>query len=490
MQNMYKRRTVSGKSAGEGVAPPKAPSDQADVDALFDGSASYPVVPSAPRAGSTSAPVSESGARADETAPAPLPPPPAFGQKLQGEPPPNLPPLPAKKGGLGPVPKKAPAATKKPPLPAATIIGKATPAPARGKPPVRFPPAKKPRPKDAAAEAEPARGPSSPERATPRIPLEPVPEALARAAKRPEAKPKKGNRPAPVSGDLEGSSSVMERKLVRSARVKVAASKRVVDPADSNVVTAPWEAVPEKKASKPPKIVIIGAASAVAAGLLAWAVVGGEGEQAADVENDAIAAFEKVEHEPPPSPEPEPAPEPAPPAAQPEPDVEADERPARRPKQTSASAAKPRPNPAPEPSAEPTPEADPKQEPNPEREPAEEGPTAADLAKQGMAAWKHGDTNGARTLYEEALAQDSRNRTALAGLGEFYFEEGNFSKAEDYFVRASARSPKDGKLLLRLGDTFFKRAQYSKARTHYERAQKLGTSGADDRIDQVERKGG
>lgn len=77
----------------------------------------------------------------------------------------------------------------------------------------------------------------------------------------------------------------------------------------------------------------------------------------------------------------------------------------------------------------------------------------------------------AKTLYEEVLAEDERNTTALSGLGDLYFAQGDYVQAEDYYQRALAITPR-ADVRIKLGDAYFQLGRLDQAQEAYERAQK------------------
>jgi tetratricopeptide (TPR) repeat protein len=121
-----------------------------------------------------------------------------------------------------------------------------------------------------------------------------------------------------------------------------------------------------------------------------------------------------------------------------------------------------------------------------ERDPAK----ASELAQQGEAAYRAGQRSQAASLFNQAIAYDRSNATALMGLSDIYFDTGKNQKAVVYAERAVKASPGNQSYWLKLGDAYYKVLRYKDALTQYEHAKKLGSSKADARIAKVKDKVG
>jgi len=111
---------------------------------------------------------------------------------------------------------------------------------------------------------------------------------------------------------------------------------------------------------------------------------------------------------------------------------------------------------------------------------------AADLAKQGMAAFRKGKFDAAEGLFHQALGAYRRNAKALGGLAELHFERGSYQKALSYASKAVAAAPRSGKYRIVLGDAYFKTYAYESARREYEKAKDLGHPSASKRLSQLD----
>jgi tetratricopeptide (TPR) repeat protein len=101
--------------------------------------------------------------------------------------------------------------------------------------------------------------------------------------------------------------------------------------------------------------------------------------------------------------------------------------------------------------------------------------TAADpLAKQGHGALAHDQLDVAAKLFHQALREDPRHASALAGLSEVYFEQGNYHRALEYATRAVAAAPKNGRHLKLLADVYVRVLRYPEAEAAYESALERG----------------
>jgi serine/threonine protein kinase/tetratricopeptide (TPR) repeat protein len=113
---------------------------------------------------------------------------------------------------------------------------------------------------------------------------------------------------------------------------------------------------------------------------------------------------------------------------------------------------------------------------------------ARDLADRGTAALRSGRRNEAEALFNQAIAYDRRNATALMGLSDVYFDTGADHKAVLYAERAVKAAPKRSTFRLKLGDAYFKVLRYRDALDQYEQAKKLGSIRAEARIAKVRSK--
>jgi tetratricopeptide (TPR) repeat protein len=119
-----------------------------------------------------------------------------------------------------------------------------------------------------------------------------------------------------------------------------------------------------------------------------------------------------------------------------------------------------------------------------ERDPAK----AADLAKQGVSAYRAGQRGKAASLFNQAIAFDRGNTTALMGLSDIYFDQGKNQKAVVYAERAVKASPSNRSYRIKLGDAYYKVLRYKDALTQYEKAKSLGATKAKARIEKVKSK--
>ncbi|MCB9703328.1 MAG: protein kinase [Myxococcales bacterium] len=124
-----------------------------------------------------------------------------------------------------------------------------------------------------------------------------------------------------------------------------------------------------------------------------------------------------------------------------------------------------------------------------ELEKAEKDPAKSDsLVEQGRAALRSGNRSEAETLFHQALAHNSRNTAALAGLSDVYFDRGAYQKAVIYGERAVKLAADDKSLRIKLGDAYFGVLRYNDALKQYEKAGELGESRAAARIAKVKAK--
>ena len=123
-----------------------------------------------------------------------------------------------------------------------------------------------------------------------------------------------------------------------------------------------------------------------------------------------------------------------------------------------------------------------------EPEPSSNRSSARSLAQQGQAALNKADRGRAEQLFNRALAQDSRNATALFGLMKIQYDRGAYGKAANYGRKAVAVAPKNARYRLKLGDAYYKNFQYDDARKQYKKAKSLGSKQANDRLAKVDAK--
>jgi len=114
--------------------------------------------------------------------------------------------------------------------------------------------------------------------------------------------------------------------------------------------------------------------------------------------------------------------------------------------------------------------------------------SARSLAQQGVAALNKADRARAERLFNRALAEDSRNGTALFGMMRIQYDRGAYGKAAKYGRKAIAVSPNNASYRLKLGDAYYKNFQYDDARSQYKKAKSLGSKQAKDRLAKVDAK--
>jgi serine/threonine protein kinase/tetratricopeptide (TPR) repeat protein len=113
---------------------------------------------------------------------------------------------------------------------------------------------------------------------------------------------------------------------------------------------------------------------------------------------------------------------------------------------------------------------------------------ARQLAERGLGALRSGRRSEAESLFNQAIAFDRKNGTALMGLSDIYFDTGANQKAVLYAERAVKASPKNRTYRLKLGDAYFKVLRYRDALQQYKEAKKLGEKRAEERITKVKAK--
>jgi len=121
-------------------------------------------------------------------------------------------------------------------------------------------------------------------------------------------------------------------------------------------------------------------------------------------------------------------------------------------------------------------------------EPVRDPRAARKLLEQARTAVRGGDRKAAEGLFERALAQDSRNVDALAGLTDLHFHRGAYARALSFGLRACNLAPDDAALHLLVGDAAFKAFRVDAARTAYRRAQQLGHREAAGRLAKLDAK--
>jgi len=110
------------------------------------------------------------------------------------------------------------------------------------------------------------------------------------------------------------------------------------------------------------------------------------------------------------------------------------------------------------------------------------------LAKLGQGAAKSGKAGKAKLLFERALAQDSRNASAHAGLRDLAFSAGDYARAVRHGKRAVALAPRNATHQLRLGDAYYRTHKYVKAKSAYAAASRLGDERAKWRLERAREK--
>ncbi|MBL8947145.1 MAG: protein kinase [Myxococcales bacterium] len=113
---------------------------------------------------------------------------------------------------------------------------------------------------------------------------------------------------------------------------------------------------------------------------------------------------------------------------------------------------------------------------------------AKELAEQGMAALRAGRRSDASSLFNQAIAFDRSNATALMGLSDIAFDTGADTKAVNYAEKAVEASPGNQTYRLKLGDAYYKVLRYREALAQYEEAKKKGSGKAEERIARVKAK--
>ena len=113
---------------------------------------------------------------------------------------------------------------------------------------------------------------------------------------------------------------------------------------------------------------------------------------------------------------------------------------------------------------------------------------APTLVSQAESAWREGQTQQAESLFEQALAVDSRDVEALIGVSDLHFNRGRYAKAAAYAERAVRVAPSNATARVRLGDAYFKVLRYEEALGQYRRAAALGHEGAPARAERARNK--
>jgi cytochrome c-type biogenesis protein CcmH/NrfG len=91
----------------------------------------------------------------------------------------------------------------------------------------------------------------------------------------------------------------------------------------------------------------------------------------------------------------------------------------------------------------------------------------------GNAKFESGDTAGAATAFEKAVAMDSTYFKAVVNLGLMYDEQQNFSKAIETFEQAGRLEPNNPDVWSHMGNTYTTQGNYAKASELYRKALKL-----------------
>jgi tetratricopeptide (TPR) repeat protein len=110
------------------------------------------------------------------------------------------------------------------------------------------------------------------------------------------------------------------------------------------------------------------------------------------------------------------------------------------------------------------------------------------LAHEGKRALRRGQEDEAELRFEQALAKNTRDPVALAGLRDLYFDRGDYGRAATYAKRVVEIDGRDAEHRLRLGDAYFKIARYEDAETEYAKAVRLGDSRARWRLQKTRKR--
>lgn len=110
------------------------------------------------------------------------------------------------------------------------------------------------------------------------------------------------------------------------------------------------------------------------------------------------------------------------------------------------------------------------------------------LVRDAKAASKSGNAKRAKLMYERALAKDTRNPSAHAGLRDLAFDAGDYARAVRHGKRAAQLSPRNATHQLRLGDAYYRTHKYAEAKKAYAAAAKLGDSRAKWRLERAQEK--
>ncbi len=101
-----------------------------------------------------------------------------------------------------------------------------------------------------------------------------------------------------------------------------------------------------------------------------------------------------------------------------------------------------------------------------------QAPSLESLYNQAVAAYDHGDVEGAIKLYEELLRKNPASLQARTNLGVALAHEGRYEDAIRQYGEGLKQDPKNGIVRLNLGLAWYKEAAFAKAGTEFERVYK------------------
>ena len=113
---------------------------------------------------------------------------------------------------------------------------------------------------------------------------------------------------------------------------------------------------------------------------------------------------------------------------------------------------------------------------------------AAGLVTDARSAARAGNDAKAKLLYERALARDSYDVDAHAGLRDLAFDAGDYARAVRYGKKAARLAPRSATHQLRLGDAYYRTHKYAEAEKAYAAAAKLGDDRAKWRLERAREK--